>query len=305
MKQITVISGKGGTGKTVLTASFAALAKNKVMADCDVDASDLHLLLHPQIKETHDFKGGTKAILDDDRCTDCGECMKVCRFDAISQGSRQDVHNKVVIDPVACEGCQVCALVCPVGAIRMEENLAGEWYVSETGYGPMVHARLGIAQENSGKLVTVVRQNARDIAQREELELVVVDGPPGIGCPVIASITGVDLVVIVTEPTISAISDLKRVLDLTQHFNIESSVLVNKHDLNAENTKKIEDFCRRQDVPVVGKLPFDKVFIESVILGKPVTEHSNSNLANEIKRIWERIRTRVKQRQAQPKDRSH
>lgn len=294
MKQITVISGKGGTGKTVLTASFAALAKNKVMADCDVDASDLHLLLHPRIKETHDFKGGMKAILDGDKCIGCGECIGVCRFDAISEESQQDANNKVVIDPVACEGCQVCAFICPAGAIRMEENLAGEWYVSGTGYGPMVHARLGIAQENSGKLVTVVRQNARDIAQRDGLELVIVDGPPGIGCPVIASITGVDLVVIVTEPTISAISDLKRVLGLTQHFNIESNVIVNKHDLNADNTEGIEDFCRQQGIQIAGRLPFDKVFTESVILGKPVTEHSNSNLANEIKGIWERIRTRVK-----------
>ncbi len=295
MKQITVISGKGGTGKTVLAASFAALAKNKVMADCDVDASDLHLLLQPRIKETHDFKGGMKAILDRDLCTGCSECVKVCRFDAISEESQQDRgHSKVVIDLVACEGCQVCALVCPAQAIRMEENLAGEWYVSETRYGPMVHARLGIAQENSGKLVAVVRQNAREIAQRDGLELVIVDGPPGIGCPVIASITGVDLVVIVTEPTLSAISDLKRVLGLTKHFNIESSVLVNKHDLNAENTKKIEGFCRQEGIQIVGKLPFDKVFTESVVLGKTVIEHSNSNLADEIERIWERIHTRVK-----------
>jgi MinD superfamily P-loop ATPase len=295
MKQITVISGKGGTGKTVLTASFAALAKSKVMADCDVDASDLHLLLRPQIKQTHDFKGGLKAILDRDLCTGCGECLKVCRFDAIGEeGQQNQGYAKVIIDPVACEGCRVCALVCPAQAIRMEENLAGEWYVSDTRYGPMVHARLGIAQENSGKLVTVVRQNARDIAQKNDLDLVIVDGPPGIGCPVIASITGVDLVVIVTEPTLSAISDLKRVLGLTKHFNIESGVLINKYDLNAENAEKIEGFCRQEDVPVVGKLPFDKTFTESMILGKTVIEHSNSSLTDEIKRIWERIRIRVK-----------
>ena len=299
MKQITVISGKGGTGKTVLTACFAALAKKKVMADCDVDASDLHLLLHPRIRETHDFKGGMKAILDHDKCTGCGECLRVCRFDAISEESQNDGgRGKVTIDPVACEGCQVCALVCPARAIRMQENLAGEWYVSETRYGPMVHARLGIAQENSGKLVSVVRRNARDIAQREGLELVVVDGPPGIGCPVIASITGVDLVVIVTEPTLSAISDLRRVLDLNRHFRIPSAVLINKHDLSMENTKEIESFCQAEGIQVVGRLPFDNLFTQAMVEGKTVVEHSNSNLVREIGNIWERIVDKVEDQTA-------
>jgi MinD superfamily P-loop ATPase len=294
MKQITVISGKGGTGKTVLTAAFAALAKSKVMADCDVDASDLHLLLHPRIQETHDFKGGMKAILDPEECTSCGECLRVCRFDAMSEESQNGGgRRKVIIDPIACEGCQVCALVCPTGAIRMEENLAGEWYVSETRYGPMVHARLGIAQENSGKLVTVVRRNAREIAQKEKLDLVIVDGPPGIGCPVIASITGVDLVVIVTEPTLSAISDLRRVLDLARHFRISSTVLINKHDLNGENTRAIENFCRAEGIQVVGKLGFDNLFTQAMVQGKTVMEHPKSHLAKEIEDIWERIQSEV------------
>lgn len=298
MKQITVISGKGGTGKTVITGAFAVLAKDKVMADSDVDASDLHLLLHPRIKQTHQFKGGMKPMLDRERCTGCGKCMEVCRFDAIreeeGQGPRVKGQGMVIIDPVACEGCQVCALVCPTEAIQMEENVSGEWYVSETEYGPMVHAKLGVAQENSGKLVTLVRKNARDIAQKNELELIIVDGPPGIGCPVIASITGVDLVVIVTEPTVSAISDLKRVLGLTQHFNIQSTVLINKCDLNWENTEQIENFCGQEGIGVGGKLPFDKVFTESMVRGKTVIEYSNSNLAEEIERIWGRIRTRVR-----------
>ncbi len=290
MKQLTVISGKGGTGKTVLAASFAALAKHKVMADSDVDASNLHLLLHPRTKQAHQFKGGVKAILDRKRCTGCGKCMEVCRFDAIRE---EEGQGMMIFDPVACEGCQVCALICPTEAIQMEENVSGEWYVSETEYGPMVHARLGVAQENSGKLVTLVRKNARDIAQKNGLELIIVDGPPGIGCPVIASITGVDLVVIVTEPTFSAISDLKRVLALTQHFNIRSTVLINKCDLNLENTEQIGDFCRQEGVAVVGRLPFDKVFTESMVQGKTVIEYSNSDLVEEIEKIWGRIRTTV------------
>jgi MinD superfamily P-loop ATPase len=295
MKQITVISGKGGTGKTVITATLAALAKSKVMADCDVDASDLHLLLHPQIRETHQFKGGIKAILNQEKCTGCDRCIEVCRFDAISkregQGSRG--QDAVLIDPVACEGCQVCSLVCPVEAIQMKENVSGEWYVSETDYGPMVHARLGVAQENSGKLVAVVRKNAREIAQKNHSELVLVDGPPGIGCPVIASITGVDLVVMVTEPTFSAISDLKRVLGLTEHFRIRSVVLINKHDINPDNTKSIEKFCQQEDVEVVGKLPFDNVFTEAMIEGKNIIEHSNSPVVGEIKTIWEKVHARI------------
>jgi MinD superfamily P-loop ATPase len=304
MKQITVISGKGGTGKTVLTAAFAALAESKVMADCDVDASDLHLLLHPRIKETHHFKGGMKAVLDHDKCTNCGECLRVCRFDAISEESQQNHgYSKVVIDSVACEGCRVCALVCPAEAIRMQENVAGQWYLSDTRYGPMVHARLGIAQENSGKLVTTVRRNARDIAQREKLDLVIVDGPPGIGCPVIASITGVDLVVIVTEPTLSAISDLRRVLDLTRHFKISPTVLINKHDLSAENTKEIESFCQAEGIQVVGRLPFDNLFTQAMVEGKTVVEHSNSNLVREIGNIWERIQDEVEDGAAQLGDR--
>jgi MinD superfamily P-loop ATPase len=290
MKQLTVISGKGGTGKTVLAASFAVLAKHKVMADSDVDASNLHLLLHPRIKQAHQFKGGVKAILDRERCTGCGKCLEVCRFDAIRE---EEGQGMVIFDPVACEGCQVCALICPTEAIRMEENVSGEWYVSETDYGPMVHARLGVAQENSGKLVTLVRKNARDIAQRNGFELIIVDGPPGIGCPVIASITGVDLVVAVTEPTVSAISDLKRVLALTQHFNIRSTVLINKCDLNSENTEQIGDFCSQEGVAVVGRLPFDKVFTESMVQGKTVIEYSNSDLVEEIEKIWGRIRTTV------------
>jgi MinD superfamily P-loop ATPase len=289
MKQLTVISGKGGTGKTVITASFAALAKNKVMADCDVDATDLHLLLHPEIKEAHEFRGGRKAKLNEGICTNCGRCVEVCRFDAISQK-----ESRIAIDPISCEGCGVCALICPVQAIQMEENLSGEWYVSDTKYGPMVHAKLGIAEENSGKLVSVVRQNARLIAEKDNLNLVIVDGPPGIGCPVIASITGVDLVMAVTEPTLSAISDLERVLTLVRHFKIEPVVLINKYDINLENTEKITKFCERENIGIVGKITFDNTFTKAMVEGKTVMEYNDSDLAERIKNIWERISTRIR-----------
>jgi MinD superfamily P-loop ATPase len=289
MKQITVISGKGGTGKTVITASFAALAQDTVMADCDVDASDLHLLLHPVIKETHEFKGGMKAILNEGLCTNCGRCVEVCRFDAISQE-----ENRIAIDPVSCEGCGVCALICPVQAISMEENLCGEWYISDTKYGPMVHAKLGIAAENSGKLVSVVRQNARLIAEKNNLNLVIVDGPPGIGCPVIASITGVDLVMAVTEPTLSAISDLERVLTLVRHFKIEPVVLINKYDINLENTEKIEKFCEGENIQIVGKIPFDHTFTKAMVEGKTIIDYGDPDLVERIEDIWENIYARIR-----------
>jgi MinD superfamily P-loop ATPase len=194
VKQIVVISGKGGTGKTILTASFAALAQNKVMVDCDVDAADLHLLLQPEIKERHEFRSGMTARINAEICEQCGQCISVCRFDAISKD--------FIVDPVSCEGCTICSYVCPAGAITLEENISGEWFISNTKYGPLVHAKLGIAEENSGKLVMQVRQAAKEIAEKDNLDYVIIDGPPGIGCPVIASLSGVDLAVIVTEPTL-------------------------------------------------------------------------------------------------------
>jgi MinD superfamily P-loop ATPase len=295
VRQLTVISGKGGTGKTVITASFAALAEKKVMADCDVDAADLHLLLHPKIRKTCEFRGGEKAVLNQELCTNCGRCIEVCRFDAISENERlSPEESRTTIDPISCEGCGVCALICPAQAIRMQESLSGEWYISETKYGPMVHARLGIAEENSGKLVTVVRQNARLIAEKTDLDLVIVDGPPGIGCPVIASITGVDLVMAVTEPTISAISDLERVLALVRHFKIEPVVLINKYDINLENTKTIEKFCERDGIEIVGQIPFDNTFTQAMIEGKTIVEFGNLNLAEEIRGIWGKIRARIR-----------
>ena len=280
MKQIVVISGKGGTGKSVITASFASLAKNKVMADCDVDAADLHLLLHPTVKETHEFSGGKTAFIDERRCTQCGKCQEVCRFEAI---------DNYVVDPISCEGCGVCFHICPEKAIKMVDDLSGKWFVSETKYGPFVHAKLGIAEENSGKLVTLVRQNAKLIAEKEERDFVIVDGPPGIGCPVIASLSGVDIALIVTEPTLSGIHDLERIVGVAHHFGIKGVVCINKYDLNLMVTQRIEEYCRSNNIELVGKIPFDISVIEALVRGLPIVEYSNNQVTHEIKNLWEKI----------------
>jgi MinD superfamily P-loop ATPase len=282
MKQIVVISGKGGTGKTVLTASFASLAKNKVMADCDVDAADLHLLLQPEIKERHEFRSGVTATIDKELCQGCGECISVCRFNAIS--------GDFTIDPISCEGCTICKYVCPVGAIKLEENLSGEWFVSETKYGPFVHAKLGIAEENSGKLVSVVRQKAKEIAEKENLDYVIIDGPPGIGCPVIASLANVDLAMIVTEPTLSGIHDMERVALVSKHFKVTTKVVINKFDINQENTEEIKKICQKENIEVVAQLPFSQKVSESIVQGVPLVEFCSNGIVREVSSLWERIK---------------
>jgi len=289
MKEIVIISGKGGTGKTVITASIAALAKDKVMGDCDVDASNLYLLLHPEIKEKHDFYAGLIPSIDLEKCTNCARCQEVCRFDAI-----KTIKGQTVIDLVSCEGCGLCALVCPVQAIQMKENHCGEWYISVTKYGPLVHARLGIAEENSGKLVTLVRENAKTIAEKNNLELIVVDGPPGIGCPLIATLSGANLAVVVTEPTLSGLHDLQRVVKVAQHFGIKTVVIVNKYDINLENSAKIEDWCQKDNIPIIGKIHFDNIITEALVKGLPVVEYSDNTAAKEIKDVWQKIKTIVK-----------
>jgi len=282
MKQIVVISGKGGTGKTVLTASFASLADNKVMVDCDVDAADLHLLLKPEIKERYEFRSGVTARIDKDICEECGECISVCRFDAI----REDF----TVDPVSCEGCAVCSRICPAGAIFMEENISGEWYISETRYGPLVHARLGIAEENSGKLVAKVRGIAKDIADKGGKDYVIVDGPPGIGCPVIAALTGADLALIVTEPTISGMHDMERVTQVSRHFGIPTKLVINKYDLNPGNSETIKQICEQHGVEVIAQLPFSRSVAESIVEGIPLVEFSGNGISHDIAQLWERIK---------------
>jgi MinD superfamily P-loop ATPase len=282
VRQIAIISGKGGTGKTVITASFAALAKKAVLVDCDVDAADLHLLLSPEVQETHEFRSGVTARIDREVCTECGACIDACRFDAI-----QDF----VVDPISCEGCAVCSRICPSEAIHMEENVSGEWYVSRTRYGPMVHARLGLAEENSGKLVSRVRKKAREIAEEKQVDYVIVDGPPGIGCPVIASLSGVDLALIVTEPTLAGIHDMERVADVAAHFSIPAGVVINKYDINMGNSDAIKRICDKRNIKVLACLPFSEDVVKSVVKGMPVVEYTKDGIATQIEDLWKKAMT--------------
>jgi MinD superfamily P-loop ATPase len=282
LKQITVISGKGGTGKTTLTASFAALAHNIVIADCDVDAPDLHLLLHPKIIETQEFRGSKLAFIDETKCVKCGLCREGCKFDAINEAFQ--------VDPFLCEGCGVCVVLCPEEAIRSEERISGYVYISKTRYGPMAHARLNAGEANSGKLVTLVRHNARQIAEKENHELILIDGPPGLGCPVIASISGVDVGLVVTEPSMSGIHDLKRALRLLRHFNIASFVCVNMYDINRKNTERIISFCGKNEAEIAGKIPFAPMVTEAMVAGKTVVECApESAVSHAIEAIWKGI----------------
>ena len=286
MKQIVVISGKGGTGKTVITASFAALAKNKVMADCDVDAADLHLLLKPAIKERHQFRSGKTAKIDKRLCKKCGKCISACRFDAISES--------FTIDPISCEGCAFCSFICPEGAIKMEENVSGEWFVSDTRFGLMIHAKLGIAEENSGKLVSLVRKHAKDLAEKENCEWLIVDGAPGIGCPVIASLSGMDCAVVVTEPTLSGLHDADRVIKLAKHFGILTKLIVNKYDLNINMTKRIEQYCEDNNIDLIGRISFDKAIVKAMITGKTIIEYSQGKVKEEVVDVWRAIEEKLR-----------
>ena len=280
VKQITVLSGKGGTGKTSLVGSLAALTKKTVMTDCDVDAPDLHLLLKPGILQTEELKASRVAVMDEEKCIQCGKCEELCRFNAI---------EKLVIDPILCEGCGVCVYVCPVEAVELRETISGYAFISRTKYGPMSHARLNPGEENSGKLVSLVRQNAKKIAEKENCELIINDGPPGIGCPVIAAVGGVDRGLIVVEPSLSGIHDMERALGLLIHFKIPSLVCVNKYDINEENTDRIVEFCRSNGVEVVGKIPFDTLVTEAMVAGKSIVEYSPKGRVSEaIAELWKR-----------------
>jgi len=286
MKQLTVISGKGGTGKTSITAAFASLANNAVFTDCDVDAADLHLILKPNVKKTIGFHGLKIALVNHETCNYCKKCFKQCKFNAIDK----DIN----IINGSCEGCGVCEFICPVDAIKMINRDSGFSYISDTRFGPMAHAILKTAEEASGKLVTVVRNNAKKLAEEKKKDLVIIDGPPGIGCPVIASISGVDLVLIVTEPTLSAIHDLERILGVTYHFKIPAVVCINKFDINLENTEKIEQYCKNNNIDIVGRLPHDNIVTEAMIHEKNVVEYSKSDFSNMIIKMWNEIKGRLK-----------
>jgi MinD superfamily P-loop ATPase len=279
MKQLTILSGKGGTGKTTLTASLAVLARNATIADCDVDAPDLHMLLHPEVIKTKEFKGSKLAVIDKTKCDNCGVCREKCRFDAITEAKE--------VDPIACEGCGVCAAICPSDAITMIERVSGYAYISKTKYGFMAHALLNPGESNSGKLVTLVRQNARILSEKENSDLIIIDGPPGIGCPVIASVSGVDVGLVVTEPTKSGIHDLQRALQLIKHFNVKPLVCVNMYDINKDNTNKILGFCEENSIKVVGRISFNPKVTEAMVNGKPIIEYApESDVSKEIEKIW-------------------
>jgi len=282
IKQLTVLSGKGGTGKTTITASFAVLAKNAVVADCDVDAPDLHLLLHPEVIETQEFKGSKLAVIDEAKCTKCSLCREKCALDAVTEDLK--------IDAVACEGCGVCAIVCPAHAITLAERVSSEAYLSKTKYGFMSHAMLYAGEANSGKLVTLVRQNAKILAKRENCDLIIIDGSPGIGCPVIASISGVDADLVVTEPTMSGIHDLERVLQLLGHFHVTPFVCVNMYNINVDNTERIVGFCRENRVKVAGRVSFSPQVTEAMVNGKAIVEYlPRSVVADEIADVWKNV----------------
>jgi len=288
-----IISGKGGTGKTSVAAAFASLATNAVFADCDVDAADLHLILDPEIKSRTDFISGHEAVIQQDECIQCGDCLYHCRYDAVIKDVDSDGNETFTIDPVSCEGCGVCVHFCPVKAIDFPDSHCGEWYISDTRFGPVVHAQLGIAAENSGKLVSLVRQEARKQAEAQDRSLILIDGPPGIGCPVIASITGATVLLIITEPTLSGEHDLERVLELARHFEIPALVCINKWDINPELTDRIEKQALELGAKVAGRIPYDKSVTAAQVNGQTVIEFSDSEAAKSIIKLWERVSSEI------------
>jgi MinD superfamily P-loop ATPase len=284
-----VVSGKGGTGKTSLVAAFASLAEDVVLADCDVDAADLSLVLAPRLRHQEVFRSGLAARILPDRCSGCGECAARCRFGAITAASPAGPvagDPTYLVDPLACEGCGLCSHVCTCHAVELFEAERGEWFVSDTRSGPLVHARLGVGGENSGRLVTLVRERAQEIARDQAAELVLIDGPPGIGCPVIASVTGTDLVLAVTEATVSGSHDLARLAELVRGFGLPLVVCINKHDLNPDMAGRIRTACAAQGVPVVGELDYDLAVVRAQIEGRSVVEHGDSAVAGQIRKMW-------------------
>jgi len=281
MKQVLVISGKGGTGKTFFTGCLAVAVKNKVLVDCDVDAANLHLLLHPEIKESYEFIGGKLAQIDKTKCIECGLCIENCKFNAIGENFQ--------VDELSCEGCTICSYICPQEAIILRDRVSGQYFISETKYGTLIHARLGIAQENSGKLVTKLREHAKELANAKSCQYIIIDGPPGVGCPVMASMTGVDIVVAVTEPTLSGMHDLGRVIELAKHFKIPLKVIVNKFDLNPQMSEKIEEELGKFEIELAGRIPFSEEILYSVKKGFPFLEFSQGKLSKEIESLIQNI----------------
>lgn len=285
IKELVIISGKGGTGKTSISGSFAALAENKVMADCDVDAADLHLILEHKVLSDESFSTSRKALVDKKLCIGCGKCVELCRFEAITEE-----FNVVTL---SCEGCGVCAAFCPVDAIKMTDHESGRWFVSESIHGPLVHACLGMAEGNSGKLVALIRKEARKIAEENGYNLIIADGSPGTGCPVIASVTGASYLLIVTEPTVSGLHDLKRALELASHFRVKSGVCVNRADINIEAALEIESFCTGSGVDFLGNIPYDRDVTNAQIECRSVVEYSNGPASKAIMELWDKVNRKL------------
>lgn len=284
MFEIVIISGKGGTGKTSITGALACLAGESILVDCDVDAANLSLILNNRIEESHEFIAGNKAKINQDKCNACGECLRYCRFNAVTQSG-----ESYRIEPLACEGCGVCRLFCPEEAIEFRPVKSGDWYRSTTPFGSLIHARLGIAQSNSGRLVTLLRQQARKLSAERGNSQIIIDGPPGIGCPVIASITGAGFVLLVTEPSLTAFHDLKRVLELIRHFDIACGICINKFDINPDLSAEIEKFADRNDVPVLGKIDFDPTITTAQINKSNFVDYSTEVVQNQVKSLWKKL----------------
>ena len=293
MVEILVISGKGGTGKTSLTAAFAQLAQPSVICDLDVDAPDLHLLLKPETIRQETFQSGHEAVILDDRCTDCGICADMCRYGAVVRSA----HGPT-IDPLRCEGCKVCVTFCPADAIDWRPRTCGEWYHSRTRFGRMVHAQLFPAEENSGRLVALLRQQAQELAQQKQIPLILSDGPPGIGCPVISSLSGASFAVIVTEPTPSGRHDLARILELCAHFKVPAGVVINKHDLSASRAGEIAADCAARGLVLLGQLPYDPAVTRAMVAGKTIVEYGNGGLADRVREIWQSVEEQIRPLQA-------
>lgn len=288
MTELVIVSGKGGTGKTSIVGSLSALAEKKVMVDCDVDAADLHLILDNDLKQTHDFIASSKAEIIEDKCTDCGICQDYCRFEAIRE---KDGHFHV--DQYSCEGCGVCTRFCPEEAIDFKQVVSGQWFLSDTRHGPLVHARLGIAQSNSGRLASHLRKLAKDLAEENEYDLIIIDGPPGIGCPVIASITGADYLLIVTEPSLSALHDMERLFELARHFRIPVGICINKHDINPQVSERIAKFALENRALIMGKISFDPKITEAQVAGTTFVEFADNGTVEEVKSLWKNLKNEL------------
>jgi MinD superfamily P-loop ATPase len=287
MKEIVIISGKGGTGKTSITASFAYLGgKDVIVADCDVDAADMHLLMQPDWKKSDDFYSGLLAEIDQTGCIQCGKCAEICRWDAIPV-----IDEKYIVQPLDCEGCGYCARICPTQAIYMNEQNVGKWFLSNTKTGTqMVHAKLRIGAENSGKLVVKVKNEAKAIAEKEGKEIVLVDGSPGIGCPVVSSLSGASYVVLVTEPSVSGIHDLKRVYELVKKFGIKSGCIINKADINVEKTNDILTFLKEENLDFIADIPYEENFTKAMTEGKTIVEFENGEIKQKLEESWKKIK---------------